>query len=310
VIVCCVVAYFFASRSIKDPQAKRIAFFVPATHPAMDEIEQGFRTTLAGLDPDSAYEYTVFNANGNKTVQRAQAEEIAIGSFDLIVTVGVGCSKMVQEITTKKGLLTPIVFTAVDDPVQLGLVADLHASGNHVTGIVERPNYEKQMSELMRVKPSARHMLLVYDPAHGTGLEKDKQQIAALAQKHGIKFSAVEIFASNEIHQKVPSLIEDVDVIMILPDHTVVAAIDSLIKLCNQRGITLYASDTGSGQKGAALAFGVQEYDFGAYAARSAYVIVHDHRNPATVPVVPVDNHALHINKDTAVQQGLNVEAL
>ena len=40
---------------------KRIALFTPATHPALEEIEQGFKETLQKLHSDS-FIFTSFNA--------------------------------------------------------------------------------------------------------------------------------------------------------------------------------------------------------------------------------------------------------
>src|SRR5580692_7792331 len=61
---------------------RRIAIFEPASHPAIDEIAHGFQETLE--KGGNNYDFKIYNANGNKTLQRAQAEEICNGGFDLI----------------------------------------------------------------------------------------------------------------------------------------------------------------------------------------------------------------------------------
>ena len=55
--------------------ALRVAIFTPTTHPALEEVEQGFKETIQKLS-SKPYVFTTFNANGNRSLLRAQAEEI------------------------------------------------------------------------------------------------------------------------------------------------------------------------------------------------------------------------------------------
>ena len=91
----------------------RVAIFTPTTHPALEEVEQGFRETIQKLS-SKPYVFTTFNANGNRSLLRAQAEEIVGGAYDLIFTMGALCSQTIAELLQKKGIKMPHVFGAVD----------------------------------------------------------------------------------------------------------------------------------------------------------------------------------------------------
>src|ERR1700722_3552821 len=78
----------------KSGQKYSIAIFTPITHPSLEEIEQGFKEVMLKKHADKL-EFVTFNANGNKTLQRAQADEILNGNFDLFFTIGAGCSQLV-----------------------------------------------------------------------------------------------------------------------------------------------------------------------------------------------------------------------
>jgi putative ABC transport system substrate-binding protein len=177
---------------IKSGTPFKIAIFEPIPHPAIEDITRGFKEFLEehGTRP---YTFNTYNANGNKTLQRSQAEEIAQQNYDLVFTIGASCTQLMKELTSKKNIHTPVVFSAVDDPVGMGIVASLTSSKNNMTGVIETADYPQQLAVLAALKPTTRTMLLVYDPTHGTGLDKDKQQLEELAATYGISLKAVAV---------------------------------------------------------------------------------------------------------------------
>lgn len=284
----------------------KVALFVPAVHPSMDDIEAGVRENLGNGD---RYQITIdtYNANGNRTLLRAQAEEIIQGSYDLAVTVGAQCSQVVHELVVKKHILLPQVFCAVDDPIKLGLVSDLNGASNSTTGILSTSDYARQLKALVSVKPTAKKILLVYDPAHGSGLEKDRRALEKEAHNLGLAFATLEVGNANDIAQKLPGLLPSTDVVLVLTDHTTVSAIDIVITLCNRYQVLVYTSELNSVDKGAALAFGVTEYEYGKVAASLAYRILVDHHLPSQIPPVKMKMQRIKINNKAAKLQGLEL---
>ncbi len=281
----------------------KVAIFEPAPHPAIDDITSGFKQTLEqGTHP---YDFKIFNANGNKTLQRSQAEEIVHGDYNLIFTIGASCTQIIKELTAKKELKTPVVFGAISNPVETGIIASMESSGNNVTGVAEVADYKKQLAALTILKPTTRSVLLVYDPGHGTGLEKDKNEIEQILNSYNIKLQAVPVYNAGELQQKVEGMLSGIDVVLVLMDNTVVSAIDGLIRLCNRYGVTLYASDLNSGLKGAALAFGVTQKDYGVESGKKALAILEQGKEPSSIPSTPLDAFFVTVNESTMEQQNL-----
>lgn len=288
-------------------QSYRVAIFEPACHPAMDEIAQGFTDTIKN-NSSADYTFKRYNANGNQTLLRALAEEIVQQDYDLVMTIGTNASKTVYELTTKKHLSTPIVFDAVSDPVSLGLVKSLSSSGNNVTGVEDIPDYKDQIDKLLDVKPNTKNILLVYDPVQKSGVHDVwAEEVTKLAAQKGVTVHCAKVFHTNEISTKVQPLLNNIDVLMIFTDHTTVSGVDSLITLCNKYGITLYASDLNSGDKGAALAYGVLQYDLGVDAGKLTLKILEEHIKPTDLPVTGPKINKLKINTKTMAKQGLTL---
>jgi ABC-type uncharacterized transport system substrate-binding protein len=75
----------------------------------------------------------------------------------------------------------------------------------------------------------------------------------------GIQLKTVEIFKTNEILLKTASFIEEADAVLVIKDNTVISGLDVLVKLCDQKGKLLIASDLDSADRGVGYAFGVSE---------------------------------------------------
>lgn len=295
-----IALYFIKSKNKVSQHADyRIAIFEPAVHPAIEEIVRGFKETITSANKKS-YVFDEYNANGNSTLLRAQADEIVQHDYDLVFTIGAQCSQSIHELTKKRQSRTPQVFSAVDDPIAIGITQT-----TAVTGVKDTPLYEQQIDALLRLKPTIKRILLVYNPAHGTGLEKDRAQLEEILHRKNISLQAVEITHHTDIAQKVPGFLTNTDVVLVLTDNTVVSGIDSLITLCNRYGVLLYASDLNSGDKGAALSFGVRQYDYGLIGAQLAKRIFEEKQLPSFIPVVTMDKQYLKINTKTMRDQGL-----
>lgn len=282
-----------------------IAVIVPASHKALDNIVRGFEETLINkykLD----VRFSVFNANGNRSLLRAQIEEIARGSYSMVLSVAAIATQLTKEVFVKKGVTTPIVFAAVADPESLGIIDSTKKEARVVTGSTATTNYPLQIELLFMLKPVIKNALLVYDPTQPSGREIYIKQIKHEFAQRNVNINIVEVFNIHDIQQKVPLLINGkVDLVMVLKDNTVVPAVDMLISQCERYGITLFASDLDSVEKGAALGFGVREFSFGADAAECAYKILHDNLLSEQVPVKMTDAFRFGVNMASLRKQGV-----
>lgn len=288
--------------SLVDGKKYRIAIMLQVTHPALEEIQQGFLDTLNGV---IAYSYDVFNANGDRGLMRQQAEEVAVKNYDLVFTLPTTPSLIMKEVCQQRGKDFPIVAGAVDDPVGIKLVNSMQSSGNNITAVTSIDTFEQQIEILAFLKPTLKNILLVYNP--NPGLDTKKNEVQRICVQKGIGFKALEIFNMSDLIQKVPSFIRDYDTVMVLKDNMVVSGIESLVNLCNRTQTTLYASDLNSGDKGAALSYGVREYQDGVESALKAIEILKHGKKPTDVSTTATTKFKIKVNTKTMQQQGLNL---
>jgi putative ABC transport system substrate-binding protein len=272
----------------------KIAILTPTTHPSLEQIEKGFVDTM---EKHFRQKFTVktYNALGNKTLMRSEAEEIALGDYDLVFTIATQATRTMKEVFEKKKLSTPIVFSAVPFPLEMDLVASEASSGNQLTGVKETTDFAKEL-EILRNK--ARAVLLVYDPS-SPSLTSNKEEIETILTSMGIKLKTVEIFKTNEILLKTAPFIEEADAVLVIKDNTVVSGLDVLVKLCDQKGKLLIASDLDSAERGVPYAFGVSELIYGEEAAKKALLILDEYQRPRDIPITtpPPESFIFKINE-------------
>lgn len=261
IVFACGLFYKEQSTGQHAASKRQVALILPAVHPSMEAIQEGFVSTLREFMPH--VEVVVYNANGNKTLMKGQAEKIVRQRYDACCAVGTNASTMLATVLQKNDSKMPLIAVAVSPEVSERLIG----SYNKVTGITDQVDKKKQIEVLLALK-EIKNPVLVYDPASNPGFEKDREEYLNIFKKYGIVLSALPVNSIQEVYQKLSGTITSYDLVLTLTDHTVCAAMDAIIKLCNQHGVTLYTSELDSNDKGAALSYGVSEREYGVKAAQ------------------------------------------
>ena len=120
----------------------------------------------------------------------------------------------------------------------------------------------------------------------------------------------VEATASNssEVKAAADSLVGRVDAISVLTDNTVVSALESVVKVCQQNDIPLIAGDTDSVKRGAVAAYAFDYKDLGVQAGYMAAEILSG--TPISeIPVEYAKKLQLSVNPAAAEAMGVTLPA-
>jgi len=266
----------FGCQKAPEDGTRRIAILTPITHQSLEEIENGFREAFE----NEKVVFKTFNAGGNRTLMRSEVEKIARSGFDLVLTIGAQSTKITKEVFEKNKLKTPVVYAAVTNPDGLGL------SSPQLTGSVEVVDYPGLFHRLRN--HGFQTLLLVYDPSQWM-LETYKMEIERLAKQDLISIIPIPVFQTNMVRTLVVSRISQADAVLVLKDNTVVTAINLLAKLALEANVPLIASDLDSFEKGADIAYGVKEREYGRQSALLAKQILYQEKSPGDLSPVAVD---------------------
>ncbi|RMF13810.1 MAG: ABC transporter substrate-binding protein [Gammaproteobacteria bacterium] len=275
-------------------------------HPALTAAEAGFENALRGVGHAAGATFERRNANGDMATLAEIAREFARpGHCDLIHSIATPTTQAILK-TVKT---TPVVFSAVTDPVAAGIVpadsSEGSRTGTHVTGISDKWPVALQMRAYSRFVPAARIWGTIFNPDEANSLAHVAEMHKAFAD---MGLTLIEQHARNaeEVVAAAEALAGRVQAIVITADNTSVAHIDRIAKVCDAKRIPLFAGDVDSVSKGAVAAYGMDYFLIG-YAAGKKAALILDGVPAGEVPWGRVEKFSLVINRDAAARQGLKL---
>lgn len=292
-----------ASSPASDATAKsyKIGITQIVSHPALDAVAEGFKAGLAykGLKNVTFDEQ---NAEGEVSNASTIASKFAAENLDLILAIATPSAQAMVKADAK----TPIIFSAVTDPVGAGLVKDAAAPSANVTGVSDMLPMKPTMELIKQVVPSVKTIGVLYNGGESNSVFLIEEQKKA-AKELGI--NVVEATASNssEVKAVADSLVGRVEAISVLTDNTVVSALESVVKVSQANKIPLFAGDTDSVKRGAIAAYSFDYKDLGHQSGVIAADILLNGQAIKDIPVQYASNLQLSVNPAAAKATGITL---
>jgi putative ABC transport system substrate-binding protein len=208
--------------------------------------------------------------------------------------------------TVQKIKNIPVLFTAITDPVNAGLVASMQRPGANVSGTTDMSPIEAQVELIREIHPKAKTLGVVYNAGEANSVvQVDILKTAAVKYN----FEIVEAVTVNTagVFQAAKSLVGKVDAVYLPTDNTVISTLDAIIKVCTENKIPVYAGEPESVRSGCVATLGLSFYKLGRQTGAMAARILRDKANPATMPVEAQKSFDLVINLNAAKQMNVTI---
>ena len=293
-----------ACPGLAAPYAVSVNQFVE--HPSLDAVLKGFQDSLKTQGVEATY--SVHNAQANMATANQIAAQIAGENPDLVLAIATPSAQACALATKKSPVLAtaPLLFTAITDPVGAGLVDSLEKPGKNITGVSDMLPVDKHMAMLRRFYPGLKKLGMIYNAG-----EANSKTTVAMVQAEGAKlgFEVVEatVAKTSDVYQAAKSLIGKVDAIYLPTDNTVISALESVVKVCEQEKMPLFSADVDSVQRGTVAALAFDYYQHGYQTGLMAKRLLVDKAEPATTCVETQQELVLHLNLKAAARMGVNV---
>ncbi|NVN98882.1 MAG: ABC transporter substrate-binding protein [Geobacteraceae bacterium] len=274
------------------------------SHPALDAVVKGIQDELAASK--TVVEYDIQNANGDINTAASIANKFQAGK--VAVAVGVATPTAQSLVNTLKG--TPVVFSAVTDPVKAGLVSSLKKGEKNVTGVSDMTPVKQQIELLLKIK-KVKKLGHVY-----TSSEENAVVLAAVVKQAckdlGIQYIETTVSKSAEVKQAVQSIIRRVDALYISTDNTVVSAMSAVADVAMKNKVPIMSADPSSAESYPVLAaWGFDYYKMGRVTGKMVNEILKG-KKPEQMPtrfMTKTEDIDLLINLDVAKKLGLTIPA-
>ncbi len=274
-------------------------------HPALNAVEQGIKDEMAALGYENI-SFDVQNAAGDINTAGQIASKFLFDEVD--IAVGIATPTAIALATAISDI--PVIFTAVTDPVDAGLVDDLESGKNNITGVSDLTPVAEQI-ELLVELTGAQTVGHVY-----TAGEPNAVRLAELFQQAamdlGIDFVLTTIADSGQVRQATEAIAGQVDAIYVSTDNTVFSALPALIDVANANGIPVVTADPSSFTEYDVLAaYGFDYYAMGLATGRLIDEVLRgaDPADMATRFLTDPSDLLLVLNLDVAEELGIDIPA-
>lgn len=293
----------FANGAAED-KPLTIGFTKIVAHPALDALEQGAMEVILESYPDAVFDNQ--NANGEMSTASSIAQKFKTDKVDLAVGIATPTAVALANVITD----VPVVFCAVTDPVDAGLVPSFEKSEGNITGISDMTPVKDQIVLLANLT-DIKSLGHVYSSGEANAVRLAEMAEEACAEL-GIEFVPTTVSSSAEVKQAAQAIAGRVDAFYVSTDNTVVSALAALSDAASKAGIPVLSADPSSaGENGVLLAWGFDYYKMGKATGRLVVEIL-DGADPASIPtrfMTSVDDIELVVNLDVAKELGITLPA-
>ncbi len=260
-----------------------VGILQPVEHNALTAAREGFMEAIndAGIKVKFNYQ----NANGVEADQNTMAKSLVLKS-DLTLGIGTGASVALQAASINAGLEKPILFTAVTDPVDAGLVKSMDAPGGYITGASDMNPVAAQIDLIKECKPSASKIGIFYTQSE-TNSKVQADQAAAEAQKQGLEVEIGTCTDSSDISANINNLCgKGIDALYIPTDNNVAAHMQPVKNAVENYHILTVCGEESIMAGGGHITLSISYNELGRRTGEMAVKILKDGAEPADLPVV------------------------
>ena len=277
---------------------------------SLNQIAENIQARLTSIGQERGVRFRVLydNCNGDSALLSQIISNFQADRADLMIGVATPVAMAMQAATEGSDL--PVVFSAVSDPVSVGLVNSLETPGSNMTGTSDYLDTAAIMNLIFAANPDTAKVGLLYD----VGQDSSTSAIARAKEeltRRGIAYVERTGTTVDEIALAAQALVADkVDAVFTPQDNTVMKSELTIYETLAEAGIPHYTGADSFALNGAFLGYGVDYANLGAETAEMAAEILLDGKQPATLPVRTFDNGTATVNTEICQKLGYSFDSL
>ncbi len=268
----------------------------PLDEMAFEGIREGFR--LSGVE----HVFEVRQAYGDEQKAAEIIADLAAAKPDLIYAMGTGATRRLMKVVTD----TPIVFTAVTNPVQSGITPDWRSSGRNIAGNSNWIPTGEILEEFTEVVRGLKRLGVMYDPDNAVSA-MEIREAGKVVGGLGITLVAVHVKAKDDLAPAARRLAGDgVDAVWVPIDILVYKNLGLIKPVTVPAGIPLLASSHRGVKDGAIYGEVVDYHTLGQRSVIIALKILAEGVPPADIPIETLSSHRSMVNMRAAREIGFD----
>lgn len=294
-------------KSDKKKDVFRIGISQFITHQSLDATREGFVDELAkqGYVERENIEIDLQNAQGEQRNLKTISQQLAESS-DVVLAIATPSAQSLANTTQT----TPVIFSAVTDPVSAKLVESREHPGGNVTGTSDQSSdaISTQINLIKKVLPKAKTIGILYTQSEPNSVVQ-KDEAKRLLEEKGFTVVEKTILDSNNVKAAAESLMAEVDMVFVPTDNIISSTMETVKQVSIKHKVPVFGGSTEMIAVGGLYNYGTNYEELGRQTARMLIRVLKG-ENPENIAVELPEKLELHTNQEMADALGIDISKL
>ncbi len=224
------------------------------------------------------------NAEGDQPTLSLIVNQFISEKVDLLAT----CTTLSTITALQKTKTIPVFAMVSPTPERMNVVSSTGANPPNLFGVVEDLNYIDTsfniITKLLKPKGSKLVIGMIYNQSEPQSADA-VNRIKELAAKSNVNLEVLPLNNSADAQLVTKSLLsKNIDAFFALPDNSVFASFETIVKNCDQANVPVFTSEAGLVKLGAVAAYGADMYQWGYQAGEQAAQFLKTHKTDGLKP--------------------------
>ena len=291
----------------KKKDVFRIGIFQFITHQSLDATREGFVDELAkqGYVEGKNIEIDLQNAQGEQRNLKTISQQLAESS-DVVLAIATPSAQSLANTTQT----TPVIFSAVTDPVSAKLVESREHPGGNVTGTSDQSSdaISTQINLIKKVLPKAKTIGILYTQSEPNSVVQ-KDEAKRLLEEKGFTVVEKTILDSNNVKAAAESLMAEVDMVFVPTDNIISSTMETVKQVSIKHKVPVFGGSTEMIAVGGLYNYGTNYEELGRQTARMLVRVLKGEK-PENIAVELPEKLELHTNQEMADALGIDISKL
>ncbi|WP_173282419.1 MULTISPECIES: ABC transporter substrate-binding protein [unclassified Streptococcus] len=291
----------------KKKDVIRIGISQFITHQSLDATREGFVDELAkqGYVEGKNIEIDLQNAQGEQRNLKTISQQLAESS-DVVLAIATPSAQSLANTTQT----TPVIFSAVTDPVSAKLVESREHPGGNVTGTSDQSSdaISTQINLIKKVLPKAKTIGILYTQSEPNSVVQ-KDEAKRLLEEKGFTVVEKTILDSNNVKAAAESLMAEVDMVFVPTDNIISSTMETVKQVSIKHKVPVFGGSTEMIAVGGLYNYGTNYEELGRQTARMLIRVLKGEK-PENIAVELPEKLELHTNQEMAGALGIDISKL
>ena len=291
----------------KKKDVFRIGISQFITHQSLDATREGFVDELAkqGYAEGKNIEIDLQNAQGEQRNLKTISQQLAESS-DVVLAIATPSAQSLANTTQT----TPVIFSAVTDPVSAKLVESREHPGGNVTGTSDQSSdaISTQINLIKKVLPKAKTIGILYTQSEPNSVVQ-KDEAKRLLEEKGFTVVEKTILDSNNVKAAAESLMTEVDMVFVPTDNIISSTMETVKQVSIKHKVPVFGGSTEMIAVGGLYNYGTNYEELGRQTARMLIRVLKGEK-PENIAVELPEKLELHTNQEMATALGIDISKL